>query len=73
MARMSDAEPPPDTRSVEELQRVKLLLEIEKLRADILKQNHDMRHDWLKLLVAAIAGTAALYGSAFALFSLLLK
>jgi len=67
-----------DDRTAEELQREKLMLEIEKLRQDILAQNErlqrerdvDARERW-KLLIAGLAGGAALFGAGAAFFKVL--
>lgn len=56
-----------DARSVEELQREKLMLEIQKLRQDMIQaQRADQREGW-KLLVAFVGGGAAFLAAAAAI------
>jgi hypothetical protein len=79
---MSEADPPPDERTIEELQREKLMLEIEKLRRDILHQqarfDQDrialevrLRREGWQLVLGTIGGATAILVAAAGLLKLL--
>lgn len=64
---MTKPNPPADTRTIEELQRDKTMLEIEKLRTDLARSDKMFRMELAKLMLGAFATGAAVIGAIVAL------